>query len=192
LDNVILVAHSSGGMFALATPELENNLLGLVLMDSAPNASWQNLFTENVKNNPLAEAETLHEKYEKNPSNTLLRELTIASAPYFSTSTSLEKIIKVLSLLPFNYKSHLWAENNFDRTYQAKWIPEKIPTLIFSGDQDPITPLILFSQAQEFQRQNIWIRDIKNASHFPWMDNPAQVNQVFVEYCQWLEGYVAG
>lgn len=187
LDNVILVAHSSGGMFALATPELENNLLGLVLMNSAPNARWQDLFMEYVKNHPLAEAEKLQEKYEKNPSNDLLRELTIACAPYFSTSKSLDKIIKMLTLLPFNYKTHRWSENNFDRTYQAKWIPETIPTLIFSGDHDPITPLLLFSQTQEFQRQNIWIREIKNASHFPWIDNPEQVKQVFVAYCQWLD-----
>lgn len=187
LDNVILVAHSSGGMFALATPELENNLLGLVLMDSAPNASWQSFFMEHVKNHPLAEAEKLQKIYEKNPSNELLRELTIACAPYFSISTSLDKIIEMLAALPFNYKSHLWAENNFDRTYQAKWIPEKIPTLIFSGDQDHLTPLILFLQAPQFQRKNICIREIKNASHFPWIDNPEQVKQVFVEYCQRLE-----
>ena len=50
LDQVILVAHSSGGMFALATPELEDNLLGLVLMDSSPNASWQNFLCSMLKN----------------------------------------------------------------------------------------------------------------------------------------------
>jgi hypothetical protein len=101
-------------MFALASPELENKLLGLVLMDSAPNASWQSFFMEYGKNHPLAEAEKLQKIYEKNPSNDLLRELTIACAPYFSLSTSLDKIIEILASLPFNYKSHLWAENNSD------------------------------------------------------------------------------
>jgi pimeloyl-ACP methyl ester carboxylesterase len=187
LDNVILVAHSSGGMFALATPELENNLLGLVLMDSAPNTSWYNSFMEYVKNHPLAEAEKLQKIYENKPSNDSLRELTIACAPYFSLPTSLDTIIEMFASLPFNYKSHLWAENNFDRTYQVKWIPKKIPTLIFSGDQDHLTPLTLFSQAEQFQRQNICIREIKNASHFPWIDNPEQVKQEFIEYCQRLE-----
>src|SRR5258708_26094 len=43
VENVILVAHSSGGMFALATPELERNLKGFVLMDSAPHADWQKI-----------------------------------------------------------------------------------------------------------------------------------------------------
>lgn len=187
LDNVILVAHSSGGMFALSTPGLENNLLGFVLMDSAPNADWQNFFMQYVKKYPLEEAARLQKIYETKPSDDLLRELTIACAPYFSTPQSLNKIRKMLASLPFNYKSHLWAENNFDRTYQAKWIPQEIPTLIFSGDQDHITPLILFSQAKQFQRQNICVREIENASHFPWFDNPDQVKQVFMEYCQWLD-----
>src|SRR5688572_9025224 len=34
LDKVILVAHSTGGMYALATAKLEGLLAGLVLMDS--------------------------------------------------------------------------------------------------------------------------------------------------------------
>ncbi len=59
LPHVILVAHSSGGMFALATPEVENKLRGLVLMDSAPDASWQTSFAAAVKANPLPEAEKL-------------------------------------------------------------------------------------------------------------------------------------
>lgn len=51
LENVILVAHSSGGMFSLATPELEKIITGLVLMDSAPDASWQKCFAQQVKEN---------------------------------------------------------------------------------------------------------------------------------------------
>jgi pimeloyl-ACP methyl ester carboxylesterase len=187
LDKVILVAHSTGGMFALATPELESNLSGLVLMDSAPNADWQNLFMLYVKEHPLKEAEKLQALYEKEPSNEILGRLTIASAPYFSTANSLNTIEKMLATLPFNYKSHQWAENNFDRTYEAKWIPQKIPTLIFSGEKDPITPLMLFSQAKQFQRENISIQEIKNASHFPWMDNPEEVKRLFEEYSQLLE-----
>lgn len=186
LDNVILVAHSSGGMFALATPEIENSLAGLVLMDSAPHAGWQKFFMQYTQEHPIDKAARLQEIYTTKPSNEALRKLTIACAPYFSTPASATKITQMLASLPFNYKSHLWAEKHFDSTYQAKWIPQKIPTLIFSGDQDPITPLSLFSQEQHFHRPNIRIREIKNASHFPWFDNPDQVREVFAEYCQWL------
>jgi pimeloyl-ACP methyl ester carboxylesterase len=185
-DNVILVAHSSGGMFALATPELESKLKGLVLMDSAPDAGWQQYFAAYVSQYPIAEAEILQKKYEINPSNEILKNLTIACAPYFSTTKSREKIITLLNSLPFNYKTHLWADKNFDKTYKAKWAPQKIPTLIFSGDQDVITPLKLFHEAKEFQRPNITIREISNASHFPWLDNPEQVRQTFEEWIKKL------
>ena len=186
LNNLILIAHSSGGMFSLATPELENNLTGLILMDSAPNKGWQKYFIEYVKAHPLAEADKLQKLYEDNPSNDLLKQLTIACAPYFSTEKSLDKIITMMASLPFNYKSHLWAEKNFDQTYNASWVPQSLPTMIFAGDQDHITPLKLFYESNKFQRNNIVIREIKNASHFPWMDNPDEVKRIFTEYCQLL------
>lgn len=186
LENIILVAHSSGGMFALATPALEETLTGLILMDSAPDAGWMTLFGEYVEAHPLVEVQSLQLLYEKNPSNDLLKKLTIACAPYFSIEKNIAKIVSMLNSLPFNYKSHLWAEKNFDQTYKANWVPQSIPTMIFAGDLDHITPLKLFSESKAFQRKNIVIREIKNASHFPWIDNPVQVKKLFEEYYQWL------
>lgn len=95
-------------------------------------------------------------------------------------------LIKLIESLPINYKTYLWAANNFDQTYEAKWIPQTFPTLIFAGDKDHITPLKLFAEMDAFQRDNILIREIKDASHFPWLDNPYQVKQVFAEFCQKL------
>jgi pimeloyl-ACP methyl ester carboxylesterase len=184
LPNVILVAHSSGGMFALATPELEKIITGLVLMDSAPDASWQHHFAQYVKENPIPDAENLQALYDTHPSNERLKNLTIACTPYFSTKNGRNKIISLLESLPFNYKTHQWAANNFDQTYHRKWIPEKLPTLIFAGDQDHITPLKFFTDLKDFQRDNILIRTIENASHFPWIDNPEQVKEVFETYYQ--------
>ena len=186
LPNVILVAHSSGGMFALATPALENIIVGLVLMDSAPSSAWQQFFSLYVKENPLVEAEKLQLLYAESPSNEILKKLTIACAPYFSTAKSSQQITSLLESLPFNYKTNLWAAKNFDETYKAKWAPQAIPTLIFAGDQDHITPLKLFLASHEFQRENILIREIENASHFPWIDNPGQVRQIFDEFVQTL------
>lgn len=140
LKNIILVCHSSGGMFALETPYLEKKIIGLILMDSAPNAQWQKYFESYTQENKIPEVEKITKLYYKNPSNDLLKQFTILCAPYFSIEHRQDNIIKILEKLPFNYKSHLWAEKNFDRTYQAKWIPQKIPTLIFAGDQDHITP----------------------------------------------------
>ena len=130
LKNVILVAHSTGGMYALATAALEKILTGLVLMDSAPDATWQQAFAEYVKKYPLAVVEQLQKLYEQSPSNETLKQATIASAPYFMTKHGLKKSIDLLESLPFNYKSHAWSAKYFDETYKAAWIPKKLPTLI--------------------------------------------------------------
>lgn len=81
----------------------------------------------------------------------------------------------------------MWAAEHFDQTYKAKWVPQAMPTLIFAGDQDHITPLKLFLDSPDFQRENILIRNIDNASHFPWIDNPQQIKHVFDEHCQRLQ-----
>jgi pimeloyl-ACP methyl ester carboxylesterase len=186
LDNVILVAHSTGGMYALATPALENILTGLVLMDSAPDASWQQFFMETVKKYPIPEAEKLHQIYSENPNNEILKKLTILSAPYLFTKTALKKDISFLESLPYNFRTCEWSAQHFDQSYKAKWVPITTPTLIFSGEEDSITPLQLFIEQDRFQSQNILIRKIKNAGHYPWIDNLDEVISVFEEYYQKL------
>jgi len=185
-DKVILVAHSTGGMYALATPALEKLLTGLVLMDSAPDASWQPIFMEYVKQHPLAEVEKWQQIYSASPNNELLKKLTLASAPYLFTKAGLKNGIAMLKTLPVNYETCEWSAQYFDGTYKAKWIPKNIPTLILGGDEDHITPLRLFTQSKDFQRNNILIREIKNAGHYPWIDNPDDIHLVFKEYCQKL------
>jgi pimeloyl-ACP methyl ester carboxylesterase len=188
LDKVVLVAHSTGGMYALATTELENTLVGLVLMDSAPNASWQHMFMNYMNTHPLPEVEKLLKIYSENPSNDVLRKLTFASLPYLSARTNnLKDDFSFLKSLPYNYKACEWSSQYFDQTYTARWIPQHIPTLIFAGDQDCITPLQLFQENRDFLRENILMRKIIKAGHYPWIENPKDVIRVFEEYCQILQ-----
>lgn len=185
-DKVILVAHSTGGMQALATPRLEELLAGLVLMDSAPDTSWQNIFMKYVKQHPIPKVEKLQKIYNENPNNEVLKQLIVASAPYLFTTSGLKKDISFLEKLPINYQTCEWSAQHFDSTYKAKWIPKNIPTLILGGSEDCITPLRLFAQSPDFQRDNIFIREIKDAGHYPWIENPEQVILTFKEYCQKL------
>ena len=187
LENVILVGHSTGGMLTLATPELEGKLKGLVLMSSAPDASWQKSFAKYVKDHPLPQTAELHNRYVQAPSNNLLKELTISCASYVSLPENLDQIIAMMKVLPFNYKAHLLAEENFDSTYKAAWIPQTIPTLILSGNKDYLTPLSLFSERREFERANILLRQVHNAAHYPWVDNLKAVKEIFRDFAQKLE-----
>ncbi|KTC81349.1 alpha/beta fold hydrolase [Legionella brunensis] len=186
LDNVILAAHSTGGMYALSIAELEGLLTGLVLMDSAPDASWQTIFMEYVSKHPIDYLEQLQTQYTKNPANDILKKMTVASAPYLFTSAGLEKGISALKHLPFNYKTCEWSAQHFDLDYKAQWIPQTIPTLIFAGDSDRITPLKLFTRLETFKRNNILIREISNAGHYPWIDNSDEIHLLFREYCSLL------
>lgn len=186
LNNVILVAHSTGGMYALSTPKLEKKIIGLVLMDSAPDASWQREFTQYVQAHPIKEAQQLQLQYTKKPNNNLLKKITIASASYSFTRKGLRKGISLLKSLPFNYKTCAWSEKHFDQKYKAQWAPKNIPTLIFVGEQDKIIPLKFFINSNKFNRKNIITRQIKDAGHFPWIENPKQVAAVFQEYCELL------
>src|SRR5262249_54960743 len=135
LDNVILIAHSTGGMYALATPKLEKKIIGLVLMDSAPDASWQKEFNEYVQQHPIKLATKLHKQYKQKPTNALLKKITIATASYSFTKKGLQKGIALFKTLPFNYKICKWSEKHFDKKYKAKWVPKTIPTLILAGEQ---------------------------------------------------------
>ncbi len=185
--HVILVAHSTGGMYALSTPQIEPFLEGLILLDSAPDAGWQVSFEQVVKSQPISELEELQRKYEKDPNNETLKALTIASAPHLFTSKGLTEGVKMLENLPYNYETCEWSKQHFDHTYKAKWIPQRIPTLIVSGEKDWITPLQLFTDVKDFHRTNIMIRSIKNAGHFPWIENPVEIVTVFQEYYHFFD-----
>jgi pimeloyl-ACP methyl ester carboxylesterase len=187
LSNVILVAHSVGGMYVLATPMLEKNLAGLVLMDTAPDSSWYETFLKYFEKHPIASIEKKAKNYAKHPSNKAYKEYTITLAPVYTIPKNLKKIIALFDSLPFNYKPAKWSWNNFQPMYKAKWTPRNIPTLILAGDEDHVTPIKLFIELHSFKNKNILIQEIKNAGHFPWIDNPDQVCIAFENYTHLLE-----
>lgn len=178
LKHVIMVAHSTGGMYVLSSPKIESRLDGLVLLDTAPDTSWQAAFANIVK----GKLDVLEAEYRKNPTNETLKALTVAAAPFLFTEKGMAKGIELLESLPYNTAAHQWSEKHFDATYRAKWVPQTIPTLILSGDHDLLTPLTVFTTAKQFHRPNITLREIKNAGHFPWIDNPDEVVAAFKEF----------
>jgi pimeloyl-ACP methyl ester carboxylesterase len=186
LDRVILVAHSTGGMYALATPPLKEILHGFVIMDSAPDASWQASFMRYVNQHPLSEAQRLQTIYGAHPTNEHLKQLTIASLPYLVAADKISSVTSFFEHLPYNVKACEWSAQHFDQTYKSQWVPDAIPTLIFAGDQDHITPLDLFVQARKFHHENIVLETIDQAGHYPWIENMGQVALVFKEFCKRL------
>ena len=183
LNDVVLVGHSRGGMFALALPELEKKLKGIVLMSAAPDMSWQKEFARKIQQPAYAKIQKLEEAFQKNPNPETLKELVLGGAPLMFTHDGLSKGIKSLENLPYNSKAIAWTQSHFDPTYSAQWIPKSIPALILSGSEDQATPLKYFSAKKEFHRPNIQMREIPQAGHFPWIEKPKEVQAAFDEFC---------
>jgi pimeloyl-ACP methyl ester carboxylesterase len=110
--------------------------------------------------------------------------MDIASTPYLFTPAGLKKDLSFLESLPINYRTCDWSAQNFDGNYTFQWIPETVPTLIFAGDSDRLTLLKSFSDLPAFGRDNILIKAIPEAGHYPWIDNPDGVSLAFSEFCQ--------
>ena len=103
-----------------------------------------------------------------------------ALGPYFFAKTSMTRGLEMLDKISYNHKLYDW-KLNFMQQYQAKWIP-KINTLILSGEKDCITPPCLFLNDANFNQDNIHIKIINSAGHFPWIENLLQTCYEFEIY----------
>jgi pimeloyl-ACP methyl ester carboxylesterase len=169
-------------MYVLASPNLKKLLKGLVLMDTAPDESWQDDYFKYCKANPLPEMDALQKIYVNNKTVENLKNLTLASLPSIFTPAGLPAGLLLFEKLPYNVESCEWSDKHFDKTYKALWVPDNIPTLIFAGDQDHIVPLTYFKMSQDFQKPNIVMHSVQNAGHFPWIENSEQVKLLFEEF----------
>lgn len=109
-DHVVLAGHSTGGMFALATPALEPHLEGLALISSAPHAGWRTSFEAYAQSRPIPEVTTAAEAYAHHPDDATLRALTLAAAPWTFTRRSLPAGRTLLTALPYNNAAVTWAD----------------------------------------------------------------------------------
>ncbi|MFJ9471553.1 alpha/beta fold hydrolase [Streptomyces caniferus] len=181
LDEVVMVGHSTGGMFLLSVPELAAQLAGLVLISSAPHAGWRPGFARHAQDHPLPEVDAAAERHARQPDDRTLRALTLAAAPWnFSPSASAEGRA-LLSGLPYCHDAVAWADAHFDDDYRARWAPRTLPTLIVSGDRDHIVDQRLWQDEPGFQGPHVLHRRIADAGHFPWVENPEAVRTAFAD-----------
>lgn len=181
LDEVVMVGHSTGGMFALSVPELEAHLAGMALVSSAPHAGWRPGFARYAQRNPPPGLAAAAQRYAQHPGDATLRALTLAAAPWSFTPAGSTAGRALLAGLPYNHAAAAWAAAHFDDTYRARWAPGRIPALIVSGAQDRVVDQHLWSAEPAFNAPNIIRRTIERAGHFPWIENPDAVDAAFAE-----------
>lgn len=177
----VYVGHSTGGMYLLATPELERQLVGLALISTAPDASWLPAFQAMCRRHPLPEVDAATARCAADPTNENLAAVAVASAPWNFAAGTVGVGAELLARLPYNGAAVAWSDANFDADYAATWWPTTIPTLILSGGDDRIVAQTSW-EAPTFAGPNVVRRAIAAGGHFPWIERPHAVRAAFSEF----------
>lgn len=160
-ENVHLVAHSFGAMFVMTIPELEDELQSLILMDGSP---------KRLQHHPGGPSH-LKEEFPKSLSR-------------YVTPEQLSRAETLFSHLPYNDEAFMWVRDHFHPDFHPSFVPAKIPTLLLTGSLDAITPFANFEGTPYLDRSNIIAHVIEGASHFPWLENPEEVNRWLNLMCE--------
>ena len=185
LPNVIFVGHSTGGMYLLAAPELEQHISGLVLLSTAPDCSWQADFAAMTQRNPLQAVTVAAAIYEADRCDRNIAAIATASAPWNFTPGALDDGTQLLARMPYNSAAIDWSAAHFDHIYRAAWWPGTLPVLILAGADDRIVSQIGWNDPR-FRGKNVRFETIAAAGHFPWIDNPAAATTTLAEFASYL------
>lgn len=182
LDKPIVVGHSTSGMMLQCIPELEDIASGMVLIASAPDMGWKDKFNSYMQQHLTTELELAAQVHSAHPSNESLRELLFSAIQFSFEPTSFDAAGKMIGRLLVNYKVAEWSDLNFDPLYKAKFVPKSLATLIINGKLDKIIPSRIYADNREYIRDNILIKQINGASHYPWFEKPDDVVNAFIEF----------
>lgn len=186
-DNPILVGHSFGGMFPLLFPELENSLIGFVILNSAPTL-WHEESVAYSKQFDLPDLSKEMHEFTLNPSPETFKAALDACMPYYFPKHTIEKGKELFSQVCFQYQPAVWWQRKaMQLNFSAKWVPQKVPTLIIGAKYDCICPFSLFQNDQRFQRQNVELLFIEDAGHMFWIENPKAAKKAFNKFISRLE-----
>jgi pimeloyl-ACP methyl ester carboxylesterase len=180
VPNPVMVGHSTGGMYLLATAALEARICGLALLDTAPDCSWVGHFEQMTKRHPLPAVDAAMARYVADKSNVNIAEFAVASAEWNFTPEGVERGRELLARMPYSSASVDWSEAHFDHVYRAAWWPKSLPTLILAGAQDKIVWQGGWDD-EWFHEAHVIHRSAPNAGHFPWIENPKAVAAAFAE-----------
>ena len=180
--NPVIIGSSFGGMFPLLFDELENILKGLVIISSAP-CLWLDPAIKAAKERNLPSFSKDLDAFAENPNQETFEKALNACMPYYFTPTSLDEGRKLFENTPFSYKPALWwIQTAVKMSFNAKWVPEQVKTLIIGGDHDVMTPFSLFQNDKRFHRENIKMKLINDAGHCPWIEKPAEVLELIKDF----------
>lgn len=176
----VYIGHSTGGMYLLATPELEARVRGLALLDTAPDAAWHARFVAMTQRHPLPEVEQAMARYEADRRDENIAAMAVASAEWNFTPAGVPAGRELLARMPYNAAAVDWSDAHFDHVYRAAWWPETLPVLVLAGGDDRIVWQGGWEDPR-FHTPNALFRTVPDGGHFPWIENPTGVSAAFAE-----------
>lgn len=180
--NPIVVGHSFGGMLPMLYPELEEILKGCVILNSSPRL-WQEEAVAYSKQFDLPDLTQDMLTFVQNPNQQTFDAALNACIPYYFPKKTIEKGRGLLSKVLFHYRPAVWGQiRAAEGKLSAKWIPQRVPTLIIGAKYDCICPFSLFNDDQRFHRKNIRFVFIDDAGHLPWIENSKAVKEAFEKF----------
>lgn len=177
----VIIGHSLGGMLPLLSPELESKLSGLIIINSSPSL-WVSESEKRIKDLGIPE---LPEKKEfiKNNTQKNYKNLLKAYIPYYFKKENVNEGYELFNDLPFPVETMftvfgIMKEINFN----AKWVPQRVPTLVIGGENDYINPFSLYENDNRFDRNNIYRVLIKDCGHWCWIEKPDDVKSTILDF----------
>jgi pimeloyl-ACP methyl ester carboxylesterase len=158
----------------------------VLLISSAPDARWYSHYLRMTTQNPLPAMQTATQAFNANKSNETLRDLAVASAPWNFCTDALPLGEALLARMPYNLAAVEWSDRHFDHTFELKWWPTDLPTLILSGSQDRIVEQSFWDNAR-FEGKNVMWLTVEDGGHFPWIEKPIAVRKAFAAFVAKLD-----
>lgn len=178
-DSIHLIAHSMGGMvaqlFALHYPE---KLKSLTLVCTSPKFISDSTWTHGIRSGAH---KILGKQISQNLQEGLAQFVKAATADHLNGyDPGLLKMIREAS------RTHKeFATNMMNELFQFNLLNEikniKTPTLIFSGEKDPLCPAGASLTLKE-NLSNSKLYEFKNEGHFPFLTQPSEFNRLTLEF----------
>ena len=185
-DNAILVGHSFSGLYPLLFPEIEKDLIGLVILHSASRPWIDNCINAgNATELPSLDEELT--AFLAQPTDATFDHFFKKAVHYYFTPQALQKGTELLSRNPWNYYAlHWWLSQAASIDFHKILIPT-VPTLIIGGSLDKAVPFAGYLSDVRFHKSNILMKEIEGGSHVAWLEKPQDVKILFDQYLTLLE-----
>lgn len=173
----IFLGHSFGSMFLQSVPNLDASNSSFILIASSPHNNWQKYaskYWEKIDSKKSDHRETIY-KNRKNSEN--FRLLCSSWADFYFLKGKMQYGETMLNKESYDFQLYEYANEHFIKNYRNQWSKWDKVTFV-TGEFDYVTPFEIFADFSFEEKTKPSLIKIKNAGHFPWIENLKDVKKV--------------